>query len=109
MSRNSQRLRVRRLQLFSAHVLGARVEPGDRPITLPELDIVIVDQPPGGFDGGLVINAIQLNHANGPVVQSNDKCTINRHVSLRTSRMTRWRFDARRRRMLAREDERESI
>jgi len=25
------------------------------------------DEPPGGFDGGLIIDTIQLNHANGSV------------------------------------------
>jgi hypothetical protein len=29
---------------------------------------VAVDEPLGGFDGGLVINAIQSNHTNGSVV-----------------------------------------
>jgi hypothetical protein len=54
--------------LFFAHLFGLGVEPGYRPIRLPKLHIVAVDEPPGGFDGGLIINTIQLNHANGSVV-----------------------------------------
>jgi len=45
------------------HLFGPDVEPGYRPIHLPKLHIVTVDEPPGGFDGGLIINTIQLNHA----------------------------------------------
>jgi hypothetical protein len=54
--------------LFFAHLFGPGVEPGYRPIHLPKLHIVTVDEPPGGFDGGLIINAIQLNHTNGSLV-----------------------------------------
>ncbi len=54
--------------LFFAGLLGPGVESGYRPICLPKLHIVAVDEPPGGFDGGLIINTIQLNHANGSVV-----------------------------------------
>ena len=54
--------------LFFAHLFGPGVEPGYRPIHLPKLRIVAVDELPGGFDGGLIIDAIQLNHANGSVV-----------------------------------------
>jgi hypothetical protein len=39
-----------------------------------------IDKPPGGFDGRLVVDAIHLNHADGSVVQSNDKCAIDWHV-----------------------------
>ena len=59
---------ARRSYLFFAHLFGPCVEPGYRPVHLPKLHIVAVDEPPGGFDGGLVINTIQLNHANGSVV-----------------------------------------
>ena len=45
------------------HLFGPDIEPGYRPIHLPKLHIVTVDEPPGGFDGGLIINTIQLNHA----------------------------------------------
>src|SRR3977135_1666810 len=45
------------------HLFGPDVEPGYRPIHLPKLHILTVDEPPGGFDGGLIINTIQLNHA----------------------------------------------
>jgi hypothetical protein len=55
-------------RLFFAHLFGPGVEPGYRPVHLPKLDIVTVGEPPGGFDGGLIINTIQLNHANGSVV-----------------------------------------
>ena len=54
--------------LFFARLFGPRVESGYWPIRLPKLHIVSVDEPPGGFDGGLIINTIQLNHANGSVV-----------------------------------------
>jgi hypothetical protein len=54
--------------LFFARLFGPGVESGYRPIRLPKLHIVAVDEPPGGFDGGLIINTIQLNHANGSVV-----------------------------------------
>jgi hypothetical protein len=54
--------------LFFARLLGPRVESGYRPVRLPKLHIVSVDEPPGGFDGGLIINTIQLNHTNGSVV-----------------------------------------
>jgi hypothetical protein len=30
--------------------------------------MVAVDEPRGGFDGGIIINTIQLNHADGSVV-----------------------------------------
>ena len=53
---------------FFADLFGPGVESGYRPIRLPKLHIVAVDEPPGGFDGGLIINTIQLNHANGSVV-----------------------------------------
>jgi hypothetical protein len=59
---------TRRPSLFFAHLFGPGVEPGYGPIHLPKFHVVTVDEPPGGFDGGLVINAIQLNHANGSVV-----------------------------------------
>jgi hypothetical protein len=61
-------LAARRPHLFFAHLFGACVEPGYRPIHLPKLHIVAVDEPCGGFDGGLVITAIQLHHANGSAV-----------------------------------------
>jgi hypothetical protein len=51
-----------------AGLFGPGVQSGYRPVRLPKLDIVAVGKPPGGFDGGLVINTIQLNHANGSVV-----------------------------------------
>ena len=54
--------------LFFARLFGPHVESGYWPIRLPKLHIVSVDEPPGGFDGGLIINTIQLNHANGSVV-----------------------------------------
>jgi hypothetical protein len=54
--------------LFFSDLLGPGVESGYRPIGLPKLYIVAVDEPPGGFDGGLIIHTIQLNHANGSVV-----------------------------------------
>ena len=54
--------------LFFARLFGPGVESGYRPIRLPKLHIVSVDEPPGGFDGGLIINTIQSNHANGSVV-----------------------------------------
>jgi hypothetical protein len=54
--------------LFFARLSGPGVESGYRSIRLPKLHIVVVDEPPGGFDGGLIINTIQLNHANGSVV-----------------------------------------
>jgi hypothetical protein len=44
-------------------LFGPDVELGYRPIHLPKLHIVTVDEPSGGFDGGLIINTIQLNHA----------------------------------------------
>src|SRR5260370_36750287 len=69
-----------------AHLFGPGVEPGYRPIHLPKLHIVTVDEPPGGFDGGLIINTIQLNHANGSVVSPNDICTIDRHLNLQEAR-----------------------
>jgi hypothetical protein len=59
---------VRRPYLFFTHLFGPCVEPGYRPVHLPEFDIVAVDEPPGGFDGGRIIKTIQLNHANGSVV-----------------------------------------
>lgn len=55
-------------QLFLAHLFGPGVEPRYGPIRLPKLHVVAVDEPPGGFDGGLIIDTIQLNHANGSVV-----------------------------------------
>src|SRR5882762_762695 len=64
----SPRLWARRPQLFFAQLFGPGVEPGYGPIRLPKLHVVAVDEPPGGFDGGLINNAIQLNHANGSVV-----------------------------------------
>jgi hypothetical protein len=54
--------------LFIARLFGPGAESGDRPIRLPKLYIVAVDEPPGGFDGGLIINTVQLNHADGSVV-----------------------------------------
>jgi hypothetical protein len=54
--------------LFFARLFGPRIESGYWPIRLPKLHIVSVDEPPGGFDGGLIINTIQLNRANGSVV-----------------------------------------
>ena len=59
---------ARRPSLFFAHLFGPCVEPGHGPIHLPKLHIVAVDEPPRGFDGGLIINTIQLNHANRSVV-----------------------------------------
>jgi hypothetical protein len=58
----------RRPYSFFAHLFGPCVEPGYRPIHLPKFYIVAVNEPPGGFDGGLIINTIQLNHANRSVV-----------------------------------------
>jgi hypothetical protein len=55
-------------ELFFAGLFGPGVESGYRPIGLPKLHIVAVDQSSGGFDGGLIINAIQSNHADGSVV-----------------------------------------
>jgi hypothetical protein len=66
--RSIARLWARRPPLFFGHLFGPGVEPGYRPIRLPKLHVVAVDEPPGGFDGGLIINTIQLNHANGSVV-----------------------------------------
>ena len=57
-----------RRPLFFANLFGSCAEPGYGPIHLPKLYIVAVDEPRGGFDGGLVINTIQLNHADGTVV-----------------------------------------
>jgi hypothetical protein len=54
--------------LFFAHLFGSSVEPRYRPVHLPQLHIMAVDEPPGGFDGGRIIKTIQLNHANGSVV-----------------------------------------
>ena len=54
--------------LFFARLFGPGVESGYRPIRLPELHIVAVDEPPGGFDGGLIIDTIRSNHANGSIV-----------------------------------------
>jgi hypothetical protein len=54
--------------LFFADLFGSSAEPGYGPIHLPKLDIVAVGEPRGGFNGGLVINTIQLNHANGAIV-----------------------------------------
>jgi hypothetical protein len=55
-------------ELFFARLFGPGVESGYRSIGLPKLHIVAVDESFGGFDGGLIINAIQPNHANGSVV-----------------------------------------
>jgi len=74
-----------RPQLFFAHLFGPGVEPGYRPVHLPKLDIVAIDESPRGFDGGLIINTIQLNHANGPVVEPNDIRTIDRHFDLQVT------------------------
>jgi hypothetical protein len=52
----------------TTRLFGPGAESGDRPIRLPKLYIVAVDEPPGGFDGGLIINTVQLNHADGSVV-----------------------------------------
>jgi hypothetical protein len=54
--------------LFLARLFGPGVESGYRPIRLPKLHIVAVDEPPGGFDGRLIIKTIQSNHANGAIV-----------------------------------------
>jgi hypothetical protein len=56
--------------LFFARLFGPGVEFGYRPIRLPKLHIVAVDKSPGGFDGGLIVNTIQSNHANSSVVYS---------------------------------------
>jgi hypothetical protein len=53
---------------FFAGLFGPDVKSGYRPIRLPKLHIVVVDEPPGGFDSGLIINTIQSNHANSSVV-----------------------------------------
>jgi hypothetical protein len=54
-------LGARRSHLFFARLFGPGVEPGYMPIHLPKLHTATVDEPPGGFDGGLIINTIQLN------------------------------------------------
>jgi hypothetical protein len=56
------------VQLFLAHLFGPGVEPRYGPIRLPKFDVVAVEEPPGVFDGGIIIDTIQLNHANGSVV-----------------------------------------
>jgi hypothetical protein len=78
-------------QLFFAHLFGLGIEPGYRPVQLPKLQIVAVDESPGGPDGGFIINTIQLNHANGSVVQTNDICTIERHLGLQVTRNASFR------------------
>jgi hypothetical protein len=67
---------------FFADLSGSCAEPGYGPVHLPKLDIVAVGKPRSGFDGGLVIDTIQLNDANGAVVQSDDIPAIERHFSL---------------------------
>jgi hypothetical protein len=78
-------LLARRPYLFFAYLFGPSVEPDHRSIPLPKLHTVTVDEPPRGFDGGLIINTIQLNDANGSVVLPDDICTIDRHLSLRVA------------------------
>jgi hypothetical protein len=72
---------------YVLHVgLDKGVQPGYRPVRLPDLHGVAVDEPPGGFDGGLIINTIQLDHADGSVVKSDDIGTIDRHLGLQVPR-----------------------
>jgi hypothetical protein len=59
---------IQRPQLFFARLFGLGIEPGYRPVHLPKLQIVAVDESAGGFDGGFIVNTIQLNHADGSVV-----------------------------------------
>ena len=68
--------------LFPAHLAGSRIESGDRPIHLPKLDIVAVDELLGTGDGGVIVAAIQLDHADRPVVSSDDQCTVSGHFDL---------------------------
>jgi hypothetical protein len=54
--------------LFSAHLPRSGIEPGDGPIHLPQLHVMAVDEPPGRFDGCLIVEAIQLDHSDGTVM-----------------------------------------
>jgi hypothetical protein len=35
---------------------------------MPKLHVVVVDETTGGFDGGVIISTIHLNHSNGSAV-----------------------------------------
>src|ERR1700709_1806395 len=72
--------------LCFASLFGQCVQSRYWPVRLPNLHGVDVDEPPGGCDGGFIITAIQLNHADGSVVKPHDICTIDRHLGLQVQR-----------------------
>ena len=68
-----------------AHPFGPGVEPGYGPIHLPKLHVVAVHETPCGFDGGVIIDTIQLNHSNGSVVYPNNIRAIDWRLGLRVA------------------------
>ena len=80
-------LQALRPRLFPDDLLRAGVEPGDWPVRLPKLDVVAVDEPACGLDGGVVVVTVDLNDADGPIVQTNDERAIDRHFGLQANRL----------------------
>ena len=74
--------RFKSSDLFPVHVSGLRFEARDRAIALPELYIVAVDELGGARDRGVIICAVNLNHADRYAVSSDDKGAICRHPDL---------------------------
>jgi hypothetical protein len=62
------------------HLFRSGVEPGHRPVHLPQLDVVGVDETAGRRDGLVVVGAIHVDHADGSAVLPNDICAIGRHL-----------------------------
>ena len=72
----------RGVALLPEHLLRTRLEPGYRPVHLPQFDIMPVDKTAGRYDGRVVIAAIHVDHADGSAVRSDDIGPIGRHLCL---------------------------
>jgi hypothetical protein len=81
--------------LFPDDVLGPHIEPRYRLILLPKFHVVRDSELFGRFDGGVVVDTIDLDGLDELTVSPNDICSIDGHLRSnprrRTSDRRRWR------------------